>query len=58
MTDIEPNPHLVELETAWEEDGHLFFQLELCSKSLNQEIEEGSFLTEDQVSCIYIYIAM
>ncbi|XP_021955413.1 membrane-associated tyrosine- and threonine-specific cdc2-inhibitory kinase [Folsomia candida] len=48
MTDIEPNPHLVELETAWEEDGHLFFQLELCSKSLNQKIEEGGFLTEEE----------
>jgi hypothetical protein len=47
MIGITPNPHLVDLEMAWEEEGHLFFQLELCLKSLNQEIEEkGSFPVE------------
>jgi len=41
--------HLVELENAWEEDGYLYLQLELCSKSLTQYLEEGKVLTESEV---------
>ena len=40
VVNIPTNLHLVELERAWEEDGHLYLQMELCLKSLNQEIED------------------
>jgi serine/threonine protein kinase len=49
MASIESNSHVVELESAWEEDGHLYLQMELCSTSLNQDIEEGHSLTESEV---------
>jgi len=50
MASIESNSHVVELETAWEEDGHLFFQMELCLKSLSQDIEEGHLFSESEVT--------
>jgi len=47
---IPPHDHLVQLENAWEEEGHLYLQMELCANSLNQYIEEGHQLNERIVS--------
>ncbi|CAG7833977.1 unnamed protein product [Allacma fusca] len=41
VVNIPTNLHLVELERAWEEDGHLYLQMELCLKSLNLDIEDS-----------------
>lgn len=49
VVQIPSHKHLVELERAWEEDGHLFLQLQLCSKSLNSDIEDGHQLNESEV---------
>ncbi|ODN00332.1 Membrane-associated tyrosine- and threonine-specific cdc2-inhibitory kinase [Orchesella cincta] len=54
VTRIPPSLHLVALISAWEEEGHLFLQMELCSKSLTQEIEDGHYLTEDETWDLFI----
>lgn len=41
---------MVELERAWEEEGYLYLQMELLSKSLTQHIEDGHYMTENEVS--------
>lgn len=49
VVNIPTNVHMVELERAWEEEGYLYLQMELLSKSLTQEIEDGHYLTENEV---------
>lgn len=44
---------MVELERAWEEEGYLYLQMELLSKSLTQAIEDGHYLTETEVIDLY-----
>ena len=56
VVNIPSHTHLVELERAWEEEGHLYLQMELCSKSLNQYIEEGHHLSEVEVSSWLIIV--
>ncbi|CAL8071164.1 unnamed protein product [Orchesella dallaii] len=41
-------------ESAWEEEGYLCLQMELCSKSLTQEIEDGYYLTENETWDLFI----
>lgn len=57
VVNIPTNIHMVELERAWEEEGYLYLQMELLSKSLTQEIEDGHYLTENEVSS-YIYLTL
>lgn len=57
VVNIPTNIHMVELERAWEEEGYLYLQMELLSKSLTQEIEDGHYLTENEVSS-YIYLKL
>ncbi len=49
VVNIPAQNHLVVLERAWEEEGHLYLQMELCLKSLNQYIEENHQLSETEV---------
>jgi len=48
VVNIPYHSHLVQLERAWEEENHLYLQMELCAKSLNQKVEDGIALTETE----------
>ncbi|CAL8129806.1 unnamed protein product [Orchesella dallaii] len=54
VINIPTSLHMVALESAWEEEGYLFLQMELCSKSLTQEIEDGHYLTENETWDLFI----
>ncbi|CAL8129797.1 unnamed protein product [Orchesella dallaii] len=54
VINIPTSLHMVALESAWEEEGYLFLQMELCSKSLTQEIDDGNYLTENETWDLFI----